>query len=98
MMESNALDYSLLKNVTPLVTPFFVTPLFPSLMAVNVKVTCCVFDFFLHTKRIAGDDVVSGPITALAAASPRHKVNLSGRRTSGPAVDTRRVRKDVRGP
>ena len=54
----------------------------------KVKVTCCVFDF-LHTKRLAGDDVVSGPITALAAASPQHKVNLSGRRTSGPAVDAR---------
>ena len=63
----------------------------------KVKGTCCVFDF-LHTKRVAGNDVVSGPITALAAASPRRKVNLSGRRTSGPAVDARRVRKDVRGP
>ena len=28
--------------------------------------------------------LVSGPITALAAASPQRKVNISGRRTSGP--------------
>ena len=28
--------------------------------------------------------LVSGPITALAAASPRRKVNIFGRRTSGP--------------
>ena len=28
--------------------------------------------------------LVSGPITALAAASPRRKVTIFGRRTSGP--------------
>ena len=28
--------------------------------------------------------LVSGPITALAAASPQQKVTISGRRTSGP--------------
>ena len=28
--------------------------------------------------------LVRGPITALAAASPRRKVNIFGRRTSGP--------------
>ena len=28
--------------------------------------------------------LVSGPITALAAASPQRKVTVSGRRTSGP--------------
>jgi hypothetical protein len=28
--------------------------------------------------------LVSGPITALAAASPRRKVTILGRRTSGP--------------
>ena len=39
---------------------------------------------FVHTKRNAGSDVVSGPITALASASPRRKVTTSGSRTSGP--------------
>ena len=38
---------------------------------------------FLRTKRIAGNDVLSGPITALTAASPRRKVTTFGRRTSG---------------
>ena len=38
----------------------------------EAKVTCFAFDF-LHTKLIIGNDVVSGPITALAAASLRRK-------------------------
>ena len=38
--------------------------------------------------------LVSGPITALVAASPRRKVTFFGRRTSGPCGG----RKDVRGP
>ena len=38
--------------------------------------------------------LVSGPITALAAASPRRKGTISGRCTSGHCG----VRKDVMGP
>ena len=59
------------------------------------KVTSFALDFF--TKRIAGNYVVSGAITALEAASPQRKVKNVGRRTSGPC-GARRVRKDVRGP
>ena len=43
----------------------------------------CIYTF-LYTKRIAVNYVVSGPITALAAALPRRKVTIFGRRTSGP--------------
>ena len=49
----------------------------------KAKVTCFAFDF-LNTKRIAGNYVVSGKIIALAAASPRRKVTIFVRRTSGP--------------
>ena len=37
--------------------------------SIKAKVTCFALDF-LHTKRIDGNDVVSGPIAALAAALP----------------------------
>ena len=43
----------------------------------KAKVTWFAF-VILHTKRIAGNDVVSGPITALAAASHRRKVKYLG--------------------
>ena len=46
----------------------------------KAKGTCFALDF-LHTKHIAGNDVVSGPITALAVASPRRKVAFFGKRT-----------------
>ena len=56
------------------------------------------FDFF-HTKRIAGNDVVSGPITALAAVSPQRNVNIFwGGAHQALAVDAWRVGKDVSGP
>ena len=50
----------------------------------KAEVTSFAFDF-LHTKHIARNYVVSGPIIiiALAAASPRRKVTIFGRRTSG---------------
>ena len=41
--------------------------------------------------------LVSGPIAALAAASPQRLQFLGGARQA-LAVDARRVRKDVRGP
>ena len=42
--------------------------------------------------------LVSGPITALAAASPRQKVTFLGGAHKAIAVDVRRVHKDVTGP
>ena len=64
----------------------------------KAKVKCFAFDF-LHTKRIAGNYVVSGPITALAAAWPRRKVKtLLGGARQALAVDARRVCKGVTGP
>jgi hypothetical protein len=41
--------------------------------------------------------LVSGPITALAAASPPQKVNIFWGRTSGPYGGRKEGRKDVRG-
>ena len=56
----------------------------------------------MHTLRRGREPVlvqrrvlVSGPITALAAAPPRRKVTVFG---PALAVDARRVRKDVWGP
>ena len=50
----------------------------------KAKITCFVLDFFKHKKRIDGNDIGSGRITALAVASPRRKVTIFSRRTSGP--------------
>ena len=41
---------------------------------------------------------VSGPITALAAASPQQKVTISGRSKSGPGGGRKEGRQDGRGP
>ena len=43
-------------------------------------------------------DLVRGPITALAAASPDGKLRFLGGARPALAVDARRVCKDVRGP
>ena len=49
-----------------------------------------LFFIFFYTMLIAVNDVVRGPITAHAAASPRRKVRLFGRRASGPWVTSLR--------
>ena len=55
------------------------------------------YDAVVNLFLVQGRVLVSGPITALAAASPRQKVNIFGRCMSGPCQDARRVRTDILG-